>query len=485
MRTLFLLLLLISLCGAAPGPVRSGPIELFVPSEGMTSAGPVELRDFALEGEETWLMRRVEVDPKAMPLAVPLMVEIVALASSEVSWNGVPIGRNGRPGPDRASETAGRFIATMPVPPELIRPGQNILMVRLSSHHLWLPVRTPVHSIRVISYRDSPGPAGLLHYLPALLVLGAFLVSLLYFTMAALSDRTDRPARLLAAISGIAALQLLVEVARAVFAYTYPWHLARVTAIALLAAVTACLVAFYAVHRFAPNWRWLGPATAALAALGLVLLPWFDFKAIAAILAGALALGLASARAARDGRRDAMAGIAAALAFPLAAAWEGPGFLDQAYYLLLAFLLALLVAEQVILMRRTRLERDRERKRASELALRLAHAEQAGEPIIALKDGHRVHRVAERDIVWIRAADDYCDVLLTDGRTLLATTSLSKLLQTLPDRFVRIHRSFAVNRAHVVSSSPRPGGGRQLELSDGSEIPVGRAYREKVMAWAG
>ena len=72
---------------------------------------------------------------------------------------------------------------------------------------------------------------------------------------------------------------------------------------------------------------------------------------------------------------------------------------------------------------------------------------------------------------------------LVDGRTLLVTANLSALLAGLPGGFVRIHKSHAVNRAHVTGAAPRPGGGTLLLMSDGSEIPVGRTYAAAVADW--
>jgi DNA-binding LytR/AlgR family response regulator len=141
-----------------------------------------------------------------------------------------------------------------------------------------------------------------------------------------------------------------------------------------------------------------------------------------------------------------------------------------------------LVAEQVTSLRRARAERDAEASRAAALTERLAKAERAGEPILALKDGSRTHRVAESDILFIRAADDYCEAVLADGRSMLVTMTLARLLDTLPVRFLRVHKSFAVNRAHVATLAARPGGGRMLKLSEGSEVPVGRSYAERVAA---
>ncbi|HYE41766.1 MAG TPA: LytTR family DNA-binding domain-containing protein, partial [Caulobacteraceae bacterium] len=64
----------------------------------------------------------------------------------------------------------------------------------------------------------------------------------------------------------------------------------------------------------------------------------------------------------------------------------------------------------------------------------------------------------------------------TDGRTLLSTASLAQTLETLPGEFVRVHKSWAVNADHVTAIGPRPGGGRGVTLSDGSLVPVGRAW---------
>ena len=354
--------------------------------------------------------------------------------------------------------------------------------MRLSSHRLWLPVRTPVHNFSVSPY-ETPTLPGLRDYLPAMLMLGALAAAFIYFGAAAISDRRDRGALLLASIAASAAAQLIVEVSRAFIAYTYPWHLARVTTIALLAALGSVLAAAYAARRFSPSWgRTVVVTTAAAALAMLVLVPWYDLKAMGAILAGAVALAACAFPRLREGRRDARVALGAAAAILLAMVWQRTRFLDQGYYFIVAGLLVALVVEQVNRVRQIRAERDLETRRAEALAERLARAERDGERIIALKDGSRAYRVAEGDIVYARAADDYCDVVLRDGRSLLVTMSLARLVGALP-RFVRVHKSYAVNRQYVTTISSRSGGGRELELSDGTAIPVGRSYTSSLASW--
>ena len=481
MRPLLLLLTCWLLIGAAP--VLHGPLQHCPALQSAAGCAPVLRWQSPMTGPETILRREIRIDPAGLQGRPPLTVSMIALASSEVRWNGVVIGRNGMPARDRATEVPGLYVASFMIPPRLIRPGANLLEARLSAHHLWAPVMMPIHDFSVGFY-DSPALPGLGYYLPGLLTLGALLAGLAYFAAAFLSDRADRGALLVALAAGTGAAQLLVEVSRAFIAYSYPWHLNRVTAIALLSALTACLIVVYAGRRFAPRWtRRMVIVTALLSALSILFVPGFDLKAMGAIAVAWLWLGFAALLGRREAKRPATVALAFAVAGPALMVWSFTDYLDRTHYLLLAALIILLVSEQVIALRRARAERDEQTRLAAALGERLRIAEEKGEPILALRDGSRIHRVAEGDILAVRAADDYCDVLLSGGRTLLVTQTLAKLLETLPPRFLRVHKSHAVNRAHVTGAAPRPGGGTLLMMSDGSEIPVGRTYAAAVADW--
>ena len=481
MKPLLALLAFWLLVAAAP-PVANGPTR--VCERPARNCRDVALIDLRLRGPETWVERTVTVRPDTLPLSRPLTVWLTAMASAEVRWNGVLIGRNGRPGADRASEIPGRFISSFDVPAELVRPGDNIVSLRLSAHHLWLPVQRTVHNFWVSPY-ETPLLPGLTDYVPAMLTLGALLAALAYFGATAFSDRADRNARLIALIAGLVALQLPIEVSRAFVAYTYPWHLVRVAAIALLSGATALAAALYAVRRFAASWEYRVVVPTGLAVtLSLLLIPWYDIKAMAAILAGALAIAVSAERGRHRGRSGAGVALLGAAAVVVLMAWQLTVFLDQAYYLIVAALLVALVAEQVAILRTARHRRDSEAARAAALEERLRRATEAGETILALKDGARTHHVPESDVLYVKAADDYCDVVLADGRTMLVTMSLQRLIDHLPHGFLRVHKSYAVNRRHVAAVMPRPGGGRQLRLAQGESIPVGRTYSRIIAPFA-
>jgi DNA-binding LytR/AlgR family response regulator len=481
MRPLILLLACWLLIGAAP--VSNGPIQSCPTLQSATGCVTISRFRSPFDGPETILRREITIDTAALQGRPPLMVSLIALASAEVRWNGVVIGRNGIPGPDRASEVPGSYVSAFIIPSRLIRPGVNVLEARMSGHYIWAPVVMPIHDFGVGFY-ESPELPGVGYYLPALLTLGALLAGLFYFTAACIADRTDRGALILAFAAGAGGVQLLVEVSRAFVAYTYPWHLTRVSAITLLSALTACLIVAYAGRRFAPRWtRRMVVSTMILSAAIILLLPGFDLKAMGAIALAWLWLGVAAIVGRRNAKRPATVALAMAVIALALMVRDFTDYLDRTHYFLLAACIILLVSEQVITLRRARAERDEQTRLAAALAERLRKAEQSGEPILALRDGSRTHRVAEGDMIAIRAADDYCDVALTGGRDLLVTLTLAKLLETLPPRFMRVHKSHAVNRAHVAGAAPRPGGGTLLILSDGSEIPVGRTYARAVADW--
>lgn len=473
---LVLLLVWVGLAAAAPAcasTIETRSLSICRQVEGRMVCRPVTDGPLSLAGPEVFLVTEVDIAPEAVRADRPLMVVLMAMASSEVSWNGVIIGRNGVPGRDAASETPGRMDATFVVPTALVHPGRTVVVARLSSHHLQLPVRNPVHVFAVTPLAD-PMRWGLMRYLPALLMVGILAIAAVWFGVTAALDRGQAGAGLLSAIASVAVVQLLVEAARVFVAYPYPWHLPRVAAIAGLSAVTAVLVAAWAARRFSPPLRWIAPGVVLAVCVGvLVLTPSYDDKAGLSILAGILALALCAA----DGMRRRLPSAPLVLVLAAAAvalqAWQGGQFLDNGYYLGLAGVFALLVAGQVLALARARADGRVEADRAEGLQDALDRRERA---TASIRDGTKTHRVATADILWLQAADDYCEVHLADGRRLLSTLALAQTLESLPGDFVRVHKSHAVNAEAVTAVGPRPGGRRAVTLSDGSVIPVGRTF---------
>lgn len=92
---------------------------------------------------------------------------------------------------------------------------------------------------------------------------------------------------------------------------------------------------------------------------------------------------------------------------------------------------------------------------------------------IAIKVLGKIERMNTDDIVWLQADGHYSVLHSAHGDERLHDKSLDRLLQVLPENFVRVHRSYAVNWNHVRGLKIESGGKYSLELMT-SQIPVSR-----------
>lgn len=86
-----------------------------------------------------------------------------------------------------------------------------------------------------------------------------------------------------------------------------------------------------------------------------------------------------------------------------------------------------------------------------------------------------------KDIIHLQAQDHYVRVTTPRGSTMVLMTlnEANQDLQSLDG--MRVHRSWWVRRCHV-EGTKRSGGRLFLSLDDGTDVPVGRAYRSQVLA---
>lgn len=111
--------------------------------------------------------------------------------------------------------------------------------------------------------------------------------------------------------------------------------------------------------------------------------------------------------------------------------------------------------------------------RLRQRAMDLEQPEENG--YIMVKQGYEKHRIHHSDIVFLEAMKDYTKIKTVSGQSLLVLETLSSLLQQLPEgKFLRIHRSYAVNRMRVESV-----GAGKVGIS-GLELPVGKSYKAAV-----
>ena len=102
-----------------------------------------------------------------------------------------------------------------------------------------------------------------------------------------------------------------------------------------------------------------------------------------------------------------------------------------------------------------------------------------GGPPILVKEGARTLRLEPDELIAVRAAGNYVEHLLLDGRAVLERATLAEAQARLqPHGFLRTHRSWLVNPAAVKAITREGSGDRTLTLAGGVCAPVSRRYAE-------
>jgi DNA-binding LytR/AlgR family response regulator len=93
-------------------------------------------------------------------------------------------------------------------------------------------------------------------------------------------------------------------------------------------------------------------------------------------------------------------------------------------------------------------------------------------PHVVLKDKTKIYFT---DLVYIKSEDKYIRAFTSDGKNYLSRGSLRELQSQLTPNFIRIHRSYVVNRNFV-----RQIQSNRIFLLNGDEIPVSRSFVKEV-----
>jgi DNA-binding LytR/AlgR family response regulator len=91
---------------------------------------------------------------------------------------------------------------------------------------------------------------------------------------------------------------------------------------------------------------------------------------------------------------------------------------------------------------------------------------------LLIRQGYERHKLYLPDILYLEAMKDYIRIV-TRQNSYLVLNTLSAMMERLPaERFIRVHRSFIVNRDRIDALK-----GNRLFLQS-YELPVGKIYRQ-------
>ena len=129
------------------------------------------------------------------------------------------------------------------------------------------------------------------------------------------------------------------------------------------------------------------------------------------------------------------------------------------------------------------LQRLRERRGAAQLgnAVRTARAQTRSSERLLVPRGEQLELVEASAIHWLEADDNYVHVH-TAGAKYLVRRTLADLLEQLGERFVRIHKSTAVNLAEVASLAPLFKGDHEVRLRGGAVLRLSRRFKDELFA---
>jgi two-component system response regulator LytT len=111
---------------------------------------------------------------------------------------------------------------------------------------------------------------------------------------------------------------------------------------------------------------------------------------------------------------------------------------------------------------------------------RLAHRKQeVGTQYLSIRRAGQLEIIALEDVVYAQGAGAYSELQLKDGSSQMHDKSLDKLLDILPNKFIRIHKSYLVDIEKVTKLIRKSGSYYDLLLTNEERLPVGRTrYKE-------
>ncbi|MCR9249390.1 MAG: LytTR family DNA-binding domain-containing protein [bacterium] len=103
---------------------------------------------------------------------------------------------------------------------------------------------------------------------------------------------------------------------------------------------------------------------------------------------------------------------------------------------------------------------------------------------LSVKKRHTIQLVPIEDVIYIKGAGAYSELIIQDGIKELHDKSLEKLEQLLSPQFIRIHKSYLVKMSEVKEVKVSSGSKYLAVLKNGESIPIGRTkYKELREKW--
>jgi large-conductance mechanosensitive channel len=434
------------------------------------------------QNKALWLKAKLELPDQVLKNDQPYAIYVYAKTSSRVFFNGHYLGQNGTPSLSANKEFAGLMDTSFYLPPDLIKQNHNELVLQLSSHHGFLQLKTPIHFIGLGSYALQASSIWQDNWL-SLIPLGALIMGTLYFAVSSFTPYRRQSHLLFFLMALFAASQLLAELSRPLFSYTYPMHDVRLLLIVSFAMGFGCSLWVYNVRKFAERHKalWIGGGIA-LTLATVLLVTGFDTKTSTAILMPALLSTLLIAYRLTQQRSLTLWLFLLVYGLLSAAIQLSLGrFHDSLFYYLISLVLGFLFVQQAQELSKEQARRKTEEQQVAKLQLKLDQLQQKQQPHkLKISSAGKVEWVSTDSLVYCKAAGDYTELFFSDQKSILYSGNLKELENQLPSTFLRVHRSYVVNTdciAALEKSTSQQNTAAStgfLLMNNGEQVPVSR-----------
>jgi DNA-binding LytR/AlgR family response regulator len=94
---------------------------------------------------------------------------------------------------------------------------------------------------------------------------------------------------------------------------------------------------------------------------------------------------------------------------------------------------------------------------------------------IYIKEGHEQTKVKLHDILYLEALKDYTKIITPQKKHCVLSSIGNLLKETNFNSFIRIHRSYAVQKQFIKTIGPQ-----EITLNNNIQLPVGRSFKDNL-----
>lgn len=97
------------------------------------------------------------------------------------------------------------------------------------------------------------------------------------------------------------------------------------------------------------------------------------------------------------------------------------------------------------------------------------------EPYFFIRENLNLYQIPNKDVIYMKAQENFLQIV-TATQSFLPVLSITKMEEQIKgDRFLKVHRSFLVNRSEISLI-----GKNEIILSNGLAVPIGDQYRTQI-----